>query len=275
MKRRLFCEIAPCTYWLSVQKERLKRTVRDGLSGLAFARSKGDLLPVVLCAHQSLIRRKLGNIDARLQENKAVNLALAAPAVDRVLIRPGEVFSFWRLVGRCTKGKGYREGLTIANGKTARGVGGGMCQFTNLLHWMTLHSPLDVLERRHHNRFDLFPDSGRTVPFGLGTSIMYNYLDYRVQNNTNHTFQFVVHTTPTHLCGELRADSPVPYDYRIDERDSHFVRRDGRYYRRNKVFRTVTDKATDAVVESALISESDAEVCYDGAYIPKELLRGK
>ena len=32
----------------------------------------------------------------QLQENKATNLALTTPKVNGVLIRPGEVFSFWK-----------------------------------------------------------------------------------------------------------------------------------------------------------------------------------
>ncbi len=33
-----------------------------------------------------------------------------------------------------------------------------MCQFTNLLHWMALHSPLTVTEHHRHSGLDLFPD---------------------------------------------------------------------------------------------------------------------
>ena len=69
--------------------------------------------------HASLIRRRLGNVDMQLQENKAVNLSLAAPCIDRVLIRPGEIFSFWTLVGDPSARRGFRDGLVIAGGKTA------------------------------------------------------------------------------------------------------------------------------------------------------------
>jgi vancomycin resistance protein VanW len=274
MKRKLFCEISPFTYELSVKKECLKRYIKDKLSGAKFARSKAEALPVTVYKHNSLIRRTLGNTDAQLQENKAVNLALAAPLVDGILIKPGEVFSFCHLVGNCTKRKGYKVGLTISSGKASQGVGGGMCQFTNLLHWMALHSPLDVTELHHHNGYDLFPDFGRQVPFGLGTSILHNYIDYRVKNNTDNTFQFIVYTTDTHLCGELRAESPISCKYHIAEEDKHFVKRGEKYFRRNKVFRTKIDKETGATLENILICESNAEVLYDAAHIQKDLVRG-
>lgn len=166
--------------------------------------------------HASLIRRRLGNVDMQLQENKAVNLSLAAPCIDRVLIRPGEIFSFWTLVGDPSARRGFRDGLVIAGGKTGSGVGGGMCQFTNLIHWMVLHSDLDIIEHHHHDGMDLFPDYGRQIPFGTGTSILYNYLDYRFQNNTDRTYQLTVWTDGEYLHGELLVDRPQQYSYHIE-----------------------------------------------------------
>lgn len=56
-------------------------------------------LPTLVYRHNSLIRRTLGEVDPQLQENKANNLALAAPCVDGILIPPGKTFSFSKLVG--------------------------------------------------------------------------------------------------------------------------------------------------------------------------------
>lgn len=50
-----------------------------------------------------------------LQENKAVNLAIAAPKVNGIIIRPNETFSFWKLVGSDSEKKGYKDGLTITS----------------------------------------------------------------------------------------------------------------------------------------------------------------
>ena len=153
--------MGPWAYWLSMKKCRFVRRVQDAFSGVRFSRQRRcDPLPVVVYAHKSLIRRTLGTVDQKLQENKAVNLSLAAPRVNGVLIRPGETFSFWRMVGPCTARRGYLPGLTISKGETACGVGGGMCQFTNLLHWMVLHTPLVITEHHHHDGYDLFRISG-------------------------------------------------------------------------------------------------------------------
>jgi len=264
MARRLFCELGPAAYRISVAKQRLLRRVRDALSRAKFARGREKTpLPVTVYRHNSLIRRTLGNVDRRLQENKAVNLALAAPKIDGILIRPGETFSFWRLVGSCTAKKGYREGLTISSGRTSSGIGGGMCQMTNLIHFMALHSPLTITEHHHHDGLDLFPDFGRTVPFGTGTSVMYNYLDYRLRNDTPFTFQLLVHSDGEYLRGELRADGEMRYRYHIQTENERFVRRGGEVFRRGEVYRLTVDPVTGETVRRELIKRNDARVMYD------------
>ena len=102
--------------------------------------------------------RKLGNTNLQLQANKKINLGIAAPKITNILIRPQETFSFWSLVGPQSSRRGYLEGVTISNDRISQDYGGGMCQFTNLLHWIVLHTPLTVTEYHSHDRFDLFPD---------------------------------------------------------------------------------------------------------------------
>lgn len=263
-KRRLFCEISPLTYKISTQKCILMRTIKDILSEDDFAGTKSDeLLPVTVYKHNSLIRRKLGNVDLTLQDNKAVNLSIAAPKINKIVINPGEVFSFWWLVGAPSEKNGYKTGLTIAGGKPSKDIGGGMCQFTNLIHWMVLHSPLDVVEHHHHDGVDLFPDFNRVVPFGTGTSILYNYKDYRVKNNTQQPFQFVVYTTEEYLCGELRTTQPLEHSYHIKAEEEFFSREDGVVYRNGKVYRSVVDKNTGNVIDKKLIKTNHAKVMYD------------
>lgn len=266
MARKLFCEISPLTYRISVVKGRAVRRLSDACSGARFARRRQEEpLSVSVIRHSSLIRRRLGNVDMTLQENKAVNLALAAPCVDGVLIRPGETFSFWRLVGDATARRGFREGLTISGGAARSGVGGGMCQMTNLIHWMVLHTPLEIVEHHHHDGLDLFPDYNRQIPFGTGTSICYNYLDYRFRNNTEAIYQLRVRVDGEYLRGELRADRPQALRYHIRTRGEGFVREGGVVYRVGQVWRESIDPRTGNCVARTLIRENHARVMYDTA----------
>ena len=268
MKRKLFCQISPTTYRISVQKCRCIRHLRDWTSGKTFAAEKSDEpLPMLIYRHKSLIRRKLGNVHMDLQENKAVNLSLAAPKVTGILIRPGETFSFWHLVGSLSPKKGYLEGLAISNGEPKRGTGGGMCQFTNLIHWMILHTPLQIVEHHHHDGLDLFPDFNRQIPFGTGTSIVYNYLDYRFYNPTDATYQLIVYVTDKYLCGELRADKAQEYTYHILSEDEHFVEENGIVYRCGEVYRRIIDPKTGNCIEKQLIRSNHARVLYDTSHL--------
>lgn len=238
------------------------RHLQNLLSGVRLARRRGDPLPVSLYRHNSLIRRRLGEVDPVLQDNKAVNLGLAAPRVDGVLIAPGETFSLWRLVGPCTAAKGYRTGLIIKRGQPDAGLGGGLCQLTNLIHWMVLHTPMTITEHHHHDDVDLFPDFGRQVPFGTGTSILYNYLDYRFRNDTDQTIQLLVRTTEEHLCGELRAERPLPVRYHVKVEGECFTREGKAIYRNGQIFRDCVDARTGIRISRELVKANHARVMY-------------
>ena len=242
----------------------MERSVRNLLECRKLAKIRqSEVLEYVVYKHNSLIRRKLGNVDMQLQENKAVNLSIAAPKISNILIRPGEVFSFWYLVGDTSAKKGYKEGLTISSGKTGPGVGGGMCQMTNLIHWMILHSDMEIVEHHHHDRFDLFPDYKRKIPFGTGTSIVYNYLDYRFKNTTDRTYQLIVYTTDEYLCGELRSSEPQMNKYHIKAENEFFSRENGIVYRNGEIYRIKVDGITGNHMEKKLIRTNHAQVLYD------------
>lgn len=264
MSRKLFCEISPLTYTISVKKGILIRDVKNIMTSYKLATTRqNEPLDCVIYRHNSLIRRKLGNVDLQLQDNKATNLSLAAPKVNKILIRPGETFSFWHLVGSTTAKKGYKEGLTILNSRTSSGIGGGMCQMTNLIHWMVLHSDMEIVEHHHHDGIDLFPDFKRKVPFGTGTSIMYNYLDYRFKNTTDRTYQLIVYTTDEYLCGELRADKPQRNKYHIVAENVYFTRENDSVYRNGEIYREKIDSVTGNHLEKTLIRKNHAKVMYD------------
>ena len=246
-----------------MEKEILKRHFKDLLTHVSFAHERTtDALPVVVYRHNSLIRRRLGNVNMQLQENKATNLALAVKHIDGLIIRPGETFSVWRQIGRTTAKKGYKEGLTIAKGQPSQGIGGGLCQLSNLIHWMVLHSDLAIVEHHHHDGLDLFPDFGRQIPFGTGTSISYNYIDYRVRNDSDRTYQLCLRVEGEYLYGELRATAALPHTYHIHAENEFFSREEGIVYRNGQVFRDTIDRTTGSIVSTDLIRTNHARVMY-------------
>ena len=147
--------------------------------------------------------RQLKDVDMWYQRNKVINLKQAIKRLSGITIHPGEIFSYWKLIGKPTKKKGYVDGMVLFYGTFTRGVGGGLCQLSNLIYWATLHTPLTVTERHRHS-FDVFPDSSRTQPFGSGATCSYNYLDLQIKNETNQPYQLFLTVTDTHLVGEWR-----------------------------------------------------------------------
>jgi len=148
-----------------------------------------------------------------------------------------------------------------------------MCQFTNLIHWMILHSPLDICEHHHHNQIDLFPDYGRQVPFGTGTSIMYNYLDYQFMNNTKQQFQLITYITDEYLCGELRCEHELDISYHISEENCFFSKENSKYYRNNEIYRMTNNKKTGNIIKRECIIKNKSKVMYDKKFIDPEKLK--
>ncbi|WP_307861554.1 VanW family protein [Nocardioides xinjiangensis] len=238
--------------------------VRDAWSGRVVWASRRDAsdLPVRVKQHGSLLLRELDPARRHLQHNKVTNLRLAARRLDGIVVGPGETFSFNRVVGSCTRRKGYLDGMTLADGAAGSGVGGGICQLANLVHWMVLHSPLTVVERSEHS-FDPFPDRGRVLPWGVGCSIVYNYVDLVVRNDTDRPFQLRAWVGERYLHGQLRTDERLPHSYRVEARGEQFLRRDGRVFRRNQVWRRVLDRRSGEQIGEELVRTNCALVVYE------------
>ena len=254
----------PVIRQLAVERHRLRRqlTWLFGSSRYASVRAEQSLLHKIF-SHKSMLLRKLGNADMRLQHNKVTNLKLAAAKIDKIIVKPGETFSLWKLVGRPTAAQGYLPGMLLSNGEVIEGVGGGLCQLANLLYWMALHSPLTITERYRHS-YDVFPDSGRVLPFASGATIFYNYIDLQFRNDTNITFEFHVWVDDEFLRGELLADKEPVYTYSIVERDHQFIHepKTGKFYRENKLFQQVNSLTTGNLIGEKLVTSNHSEMKY-------------
>lgn len=233
----------PLLYKLRVGQRRLFRRIGWYFSTrhYSFERQPHARLPFRYIKHTSKLIRRLGNSDIQLQHNKVLNLKLAVDAMQGIIIRPGEYFSFCRLVGKPTRERGFVEGMELSFGKARKGIGGGICQLSNLIHWMVLHSPLQVVERANHS-FDPFPDDGRVLPFGSGAAIFYNYIDLVLHNPTSRTFQLCFHIGEHQLEGELRCSEERDVKYHIYQQAHRFIRRNGAVYRQNEIWRDIMTK---------------------------------
>lgn len=247
---------------IRIRQLRLQRRWRDRRLQVRFASlQQADPLPIRIIRHRSLLLRRLGSTDPQLQHNKVVNLQLALPPFHGLLIQPGETLSLWQRIGRPTAAKGYLPGVQLSQGKVAVGVGGGLCQLANLIHWMALHSPLELVERHHHS-FDPFPDEGRVLPFGSGASLFYNYVDLRFFNRTDQTLQLLIWLDATYLRGEIRAQVMPALAYHVFETDHRFEQEGEQRLRCNRIWQRQVDRRTGAVVAERLLYSNRSRVMY-------------
>ena len=182
--------------------------------------------------------------------------------MDGIIIKPGETFSFCKIVGLPTKQKGYLLGMELSFGQARAGIGGGICQISNMIHWLVMHSPLTIIEKSNHS-FDPFPDEGRVLPFGSGAAIFYNYIDFQFTNNTEKTFQINLWFTEKHLEGELRVNEDLNLSYHIFEKNHQFIKTNNQFFRQNEIWRNCIDKKSGNILKTELLKNNFARVTYE------------
>ena len=254
-RSRLRIMLGSCYY-------RYKRYLSWYFGKTKFATSFADSrLPYLVFRHRTPLLRKLQNVDMWMQYNKIINLKIAAKRLNGLIVHPGETFSYWRLIGKPTRRKGYVEGMTLFYGKVVPGIGGGLCQLSNLVYWMTLHTPLTVTERYRHT-YDVFPDTNRSQPFGSGATCAYNYLDLQVYNGTNQPYQLLINVTDAELVGEWRTTVKPDRRYEVYEKE-HWITHEcwGGYVRHNKIYRRIYNEEKE-LLKDEYITENHAIMMY-------------
>lgn len=205
-------------------------------------RRQSEPLPQVQFAHATPLMRHLRGEEMVWQENKVTNLRLAVARLDGLVLYPGETMSYWRLIGKPSRRKGYKEGMVLFLGRIGGDIGGGLCQLSNLIFWMTLHTPLTVVERYRHSH-DVFPDANRTQPFGSGATCAYPHRDLMICNGTDQPFQLCLRVGETHLEGQWRAMAQPACRYEIVEKDACIRQMSwGGYVRHNALWRQTYDE---------------------------------
>lgn len=211
---------------------------------------RDDLLPHTVFETSSLMLNENSGYDMKYQHNKVFNLQLAAKTVDRIVIAPGETFSFWQLVRYADKHTPYRDGLNFVDGKIVGDYGGGLCQLSNTLFWMFLHTPLTVTERHGHTT-ESFPSTD-SHPLGTDATINEGWLDLKVRNDTANTFQIIITFDEKYMHVQVLSLEQVTTDYTVYNSTVTYYRKGGRVYQTATVCRTEEDRLTHQKIEREL-----------------------
>lgn len=141
-------------------------------------------------------------------ENKVHNLKTAIACIEDVPIHPGEIFSFWRLVGEPSEKNGYREGRAIVNDELKTNMGGGLCQLSGAIYFLILKAGLLPLERHPHSQ-DIYTEETRFAPLGSDATVVYGYKDLRFKNTLTVPICFRFTLRSKEIAATLCAVQPI------------------------------------------------------------------
>ena len=110
------------------------------------------------------------------------NINASAGSQHGVIVKPGEVYSFNQNLGDVSLDKGYAEALIIFNGKTVKGVGGGVCQVSTTAFRAAFNGGYPIIERwPHAYRVGWYE---RGFGPGLDATVFSPYVDFKFKNDT-------------------------------------------------------------------------------------------
>jgi vancomycin resistance protein YoaR len=152
------------------------------------------------------IRTKLVSFTTEMgvsSSNRIHNVHLMADYIDGTVIRPGEAFSFNRVVGPRTPERGFLEGQMIVGSLLLPSIGGGVCQTATTLFNDAFELGLPIVERHNHSLYISH------YPLGRDATVSWGGPDFQFRNDyesgllikasyTDSTLTFTFYGTPEH-----------------------------------------------------------------------------
>lgn len=154
-----------------------------------------DVLASFVCTNPS------GNTDGR-----NTNLLLSCQAINGLVLKSGEEFSFNQLVGRPTAEKGFKKAPGYRSGVETDILGAGISQTASALYYCALMSDLEILER-HSNGY-----AENYITLGMDANIDWGSHDLRFRNNTSSPIRIVATADGGTVTIEIYGNNDKDYD---------------------------------------------------------------
>jgi len=232
------------------------------MSGEHFAREqRQERLPFILFASACPMYNTETGFDMVYQENKVHNLRLAAARLNGLVIAPGETFSFWDRVHGADRHTPYREALAEVNGKLTVEYGGGLCQISNLLCWLFLHTPLTITERHGHSKKD-FPEPPSDAPMGVDATVAEGWLDLRARNGTDMEMQLSLTFDEGNIVGRVLSARDPERAWRVINRDLTYYRTPEGIFEEVDVVRQVWERGGEHPLAEELAYRNRCRITY-------------
>lgn len=142
---------------LSIDEESLLADIQEAISQKNFKTSidvkSQEVEPDITEAEAKEMYKVIGTFTTTTTSNKDrnTNITLAASAMDGMIVKPGEEFSFNATTGNRTLAKGYKPAGAYLNGVLVEEPGGGVCQVSSTLYNAVVFSGLEPTERHAHS----------------------------------------------------------------------------------------------------------------------------
>lgn len=148
--------------------------------------------------------------------NRSENIKLGTKLFNGVILKPGEVFSSVKSLGRIDESAGFKPELVIKQDQLTPEVGGGLCQVTTTLFRAAMNAGLKIEERRNH-RFrvsyyearpsnpdpeDYVTNTAKTL-VGMDATIYDPSPDFKFRNDTDNYMLIQGRVEDTRLTFEL------------------------------------------------------------------------
>ena len=117
--------------------------------------------------------------------DRTYNMLLASNKVNGTVLKPGDVFSYNKVVGERTVAAGYRNAKVFENGRVVDGLGGGICQVSSTIYNAVLYANLEIVERKNHSFSVVY------TPLGQDATVVMNQIDFKFRNNTKNPIKIV------------------------------------------------------------------------------------
>lgn len=126
---------------------------------------------------------KISLISYSSGKNRNFNLNKACRLIDGTILRPGDSFNWFRVVGPASAARGYRKASVFVNKKTVLGYGGGVCQVSTTVYQAAVEAGLKITERHQHSKPVSYTSSDKdaTVTYGVNNLRFRNNKDYKIR----------------------------------------------------------------------------------------------
>lgn len=111
-------------------------------------------------------------------EYRLTNIHRAARWMDGVIVKPGEVFSYNKVVGERTEARGFVPGIMIAGGVFKKDWGGGVSQVATTTWNAAWFSGLELVQHKPHSFYI------SRYPAGRESTVAWPSVDVKFRNNS-------------------------------------------------------------------------------------------